>query len=210
MNGDRRHTIPDEEISHEIRMLLRDAECNRAQSCVLAKLIQRVPGALLRRRSLCQRSFIKAAATPWNIRIVDCVRHPEIPERTQLSARNAIGNITSVNEVVATQGKQVSTVASLRRRRQSKHELGTEVIDQLPVCTRIGVMKLVHNDVVESVGQELIKVSLPALKKRNTYVINWEPSELPSFPILVNNKAIKKHNKLGVRLPKQTKGRYNA
>ena len=50
-----------------------------------------------------------------------------------------------------------------------------------------------------------IKVSLPALKKRNTEVIDWEPSELPSCPMLVHNKAIEKHTKVCVYLPKHAK-----
>ena len=50
-----------------------------------------------------------------------------------------------------------------------------------------------------------IKMNLPAPKKRKTEVIQWEPSELPSFPILVNKKAIQKKTKLCVYMPKQTK-----
>ena len=50
-----------------------------------------------------------------------------------------------------------------------------------------------------------IKVSLPAPKKRNTEVIDWEPPELPSCPNRASKKAIKQHTKLCVYLPKQTK-----
>ena len=50
-----------------------------------------------------------------------------------------------------------------------------------------------------------IKMNLPAPKTHKTEVIEWEPSELPSFPILLNKKAIEKHTKLCVYLPKQTK-----
>jgi hypothetical protein len=39
-------------------------------------------------------------------------------------------------------------------------------------------------------------VSLPALIKNNTEVIDREPSELPSVETLVNMNAIKKHAKL--------------
>ena len=52
-----------------------------------------------------------------------------------------------------------------------------------------------------------IKMNLPAPKKRKTEVIEWEPSELPSFPILLSKKAIGKHTKLCVYFPKQTKGK---
>ena len=43
-----------------------------------------------------------------------------------------------------------------------------------------------------------IKMNLPAPKKRKTEVIEWEPSELPSFPILLSKKAIGKHARLCV------------
>ena len=46
--------------------------------------------------------------------------------------------------------------------------------------------------------QRQIKVTLPAPKKRKTHVSEWEPAELPSLPVLVNKKAIKKHTKLSV------------
>ena len=47
-------------------------------------------------------------------------------------------------------------------------------------------------------------MNLPAPKKRKTEVTEWEPSELPSFPILLNKKAIVKHTRLCAYLPKQT------
>ena len=46
--------------------------------------------------------------------------------------------------------------------------------------------------------QSQIKVTLPAPKKRKTHVSEWEPAELPSLPVLVNKKAIKKYTKLSV------------
>jgi hypothetical protein len=41
-----------------------------------------------------------------------------------------------------------------------------------------------------------MKVSLPAPKRRQVNTVQWEYSELPTLPILVNKKAIKKHTKL--------------
>ena len=38
-----------------------------------------------------------------------------------------------------------------------------------------------------------IKVSLPAPKRRKIHAHEWQSSELPSFPILVNKKALDKH-----------------
>ena len=42
------------------------------------------------------------------------------------------------------------------------------------------------------------KVSLPGPKRRKVNMVQWETSELPTIPILVNKKAIKKHIKLFV------------
>ena len=44
-----------------------------------------------------------------------------------------------------------------------------------------------------------VKMHLP--KKRKVEAIEWEPVELPSFPVLVNKKPIKKFTELLVYLP---------
>ena len=54
------------------------------------------------------------------------------------------------------------------------------------------------NLVFETVTWEnKVSFNLPAKKKQKTSV-DWDSSELPSIPILVNKKAIKKHTKLAV------------
>ena len=45
-----------------------------------------------------------------------------------------------------------------------------------------------------------IKVHLPAPKKRKTESVHWGSCDLPSFPLLVNKKAIKAHQRLAVFL----------
>jgi hypothetical protein len=44
--------------------------------------------------------------------------------------------------------------------------------------------------------EQQIKVSLPAPKRRKVTTVQWDSSELPSIPILVNKKAIQKNTKL--------------
>ena len=73
------------------------------------------------------------------------------------------------------------------------------------VIARTSETKEVNLDLDNITWSHNIKMNLPAPKKRKAAVIEWEPSELPSFPILVNKKAIQKKTKLCVYLPKQTK-----
>ena len=48
-------------------------------------------------------------------------------------------------------------------------------------------------------------MTLPAAKKRKTHVSEWDSSELPSLPVLVNKKAITKHTRLMVFLAEKKK-----
>ena len=46
--------------------------------------------------------------------------------------------------------------------------------------------------------EHLIKVSLPGPKRRNVVSVHSESSDMPSIPILVHKKALKKHAQLFV------------
>ena len=45
------------------------------------------------------------------------------------------------------------------------------------------------------------KVTLPGPKKRKVPNVHWDPNEMPSLPIMVHKKALKKNTKLLVFLP---------
>ena len=75
------------------------------------------------------------------------------------------------------------------------------------VITRTSEMKEVRLELDNITWSQNIKMNLHAPKKRKTEVIEREPSEPPSFPILLIKKAIVKHTKLCVYLPKQTTGK---
>ena len=49
------------------------------------------------------------------------------------------------------------------------------------------------------------KVALPGHKRRKVSSANWGPNEMPSLPIMVNKKALKKNTKLLVFLPEKKK-----
>jgi hypothetical protein len=56
----------------------------------------------------------------------------------------------------------LSRDGALRRRRQSQQERRIEVVDEAPVGGRLGVVKLVDDDVVKRVGLEAVEVRLAA------------------------------------------------
>ena len=64
--------------------------------------------------------------------------------------------------------------------------------------TRTTDVKVANLDIEHITWQQEIKVNLPGGKKRKAQPIEWSSSELPSFPALVNKKAIPKHTKLCV------------
>jgi hypothetical protein len=71
------------------------------------------------------------------------------------------------------------------------------------VVTRTSEPKEVNLDLDNVAWSQNIKVSLPAPNKRKTKVLDWDSSELPSFPDLVNKRAVKKRAKLSVFLAKK-------
>ena len=74
------------------------------------------------------------------------------------------------------------------------------------VVTRTSNTKEVNLDLELATWEQHIKVNLPApAKKRKMEVIDWESSQLPSYPCLVNKKAIAKHTKLCVFLADKKK-----
>ena len=74
------------------------------------------------------------------------------------------------------------------------------------VVTKTSNTKEVNLDLELATWEQHIKVNLPApAKKRKMEVIDWEFSQLPSYPCLVNKKAIAKHTKLCVFLADKKK-----
>ena len=61
------------------------------------------------------------------------------------------------------------------------------------VVTRTSVAKDANLDVDMITWTQKIEMSLPAPKRRKTESCVWNCSELPSFPVLVNRKALKTH-----------------
>ena len=52
------------------------------------------------------------------------------------------------------------------------------------------------------------KVTLPGPKRRKVSNVSWDPNEMPSLPIMVNKKALKKNTKLLVFQPEQKKSHH--
>ena len=74
------------------------------------------------------------------------------------------------------------------------------------VVTRTSDAKAVNLDVEMAQWTLSIQMTLPAPKKRKTVPQQyWSSSELPSFPILVNKKALEKHTQLFCFLTKDDK-----
>ena len=73
------------------------------------------------------------------------------------------------------------------------------------MVTRTCNVKECNLDMDQITWQQNIKVNVPAPKKRKVEVLDWETSELPAFPVMVNKKKIEKHVKLCVFLADQKK-----
>jgi hypothetical protein len=75
------------------------------------------------------------------------------------------------------------------------------------VVRRTSDTKEVNLDLENITWEQQIKVNFsgPGFKKRKLEPVEWTSSECPSFPILVNKKAIKKHTQLCVFLADKKK-----
>ena len=74
------------------------------------------------------------------------------------------------------------------------------------VVTRTSDIKAANLDVEMIQWTQQIQMTLPAPKKRKTATQQtWSSSELPSFPILVNRKALEKHTQLVCYMAKDEK-----
>ena len=77
------------------------------------------------------------------------------------------------------------------------------------IVTRTSNPKEANLDLENCTWEQEIKVHLPvpAIKKRKIDPVSWNSHELPSFPVMVNKKAIKKHTKLCVFLSEKAKNK---
>ena len=77
------------------------------------------------------------------------------------------------------------------------------------IVTRTSNPKEANLDLENCSWQQEIKVNLPipAIKKRKIDPVSWSSHELPSFPVMVNKKGIKKHTKLCVFLSEKAKNK---
>ena len=73
------------------------------------------------------------------------------------------------------------------------------------LVTRTSKLQDVNLEIDNVSWEQEIKVSLPGPKRRKTETLTWTSSELPTFPLLVNKKAIKKHTQLCVFLAEKKK-----
>jgi hypothetical protein len=158
MHGSRGHSVAAEELSHEVSVGNGDAERESAAATLLAPDIKRMLGTFLCLDSLRERGRIEPSATPRYWRIVDVICDAEVMERAEVTAFDALGERALVNQVVRAQRQQVSAVHAIGSRGKPKHESRLEMLDHSPIAAGGGVVKLIDDDVVESIGLKLIQV----------------------------------------------------
>ena len=64
------------------------------------------------------------------------------------------------------------------------------------IVTRTSDPKEVNLQLENFTWEQQIKVNFPGSKRRKVDPVQWQPAQCPSFPVLVNKKAIQKHVKL--------------
>ena len=97
---------------------------------------------------------IETVAPPRDVGVVDVVGNAEIMKGAQEPTLDAVDQIASVDEVFSAKSEEVPAVGSLRCGGEPEQETWLEVLDELAVASGGGVVELVNNDVVESVGLE--------------------------------------------------------
>lgn len=142
MDGGGTDTACPEKVSHEIRMADGDAKTECPCPAVLSPLAERSLGSFLCLHCLREPLEIEAPVSPRNRLEVHRIRNAPIVERDELTPANAVDQSALIDEVVTAQGKQVSPVHPLGCRRETEQKAGGEVIDDLAIRGRRGVVEL--------------------------------------------------------------------
>ena len=88
--------------------------------------VEGVLGAFLRLDGLGQRRWVEPAAAPGDRRVVDVVGDPEVAERAQVAALDALGERALVDQVVRAQREQVGAVHAVGGRGKAKQGIRAE------------------------------------------------------------------------------------
>src|SRR5262245_31657793 len=96
-------------------MALGTAEGKHLIAAVLLELFERIRSPSPRRDGFSQLLLVESLAPPGDVRVVDAVRHTEISEVREEATLDRFRHATAIDEVLAAQREQVSTVRSLWR-----------------------------------------------------------------------------------------------
>ena len=139
MDGHRAQALLLEEVGHEVRVALRDAEGQGAGAAALLQLLVGVSGSGLGRDVAGELLLVEAGVAPGDVPVVDLVRHAEVPEAAEEVLLDALDQVAAVDEVLLAQGEEVAAVGALRGGGEGEQELRAEVVDEPAVGRGRGV-----------------------------------------------------------------------
>jgi len=140
LDGHRAQTLLLEEVGHEVRVALRDAEGQGAGAAALLELVVGVSGSGLGRDVAGELLLVEAGVAPGDVPVVDLVRDAEVPEAAEEVLLDARDQVAAVDEVLLAQGEEVAAVGALRGGGEGEQELRAEVIDEAAVGRCRGVV----------------------------------------------------------------------
>ena len=91
-----------EVIRHVVGVAHRAAKADRGTACALAMLFQRIQRARFGRQGGVEGGWIELPGPPWDLRIVDIVRHTEIVEWRQVPRVDPAKQVALVDKIFTT------------------------------------------------------------------------------------------------------------
>jgi hypothetical protein len=97
-----------------------------------------------------ERVRVEAPVPPRDVRVIDDVLQPEVRERHEPPGFDADVETGPEREVVVEQPEDVALVRAVRGRGEPEQESRGDTGEDAAVARRVGVVNLVHDDVVEA------------------------------------------------------------
>ena len=113
MDGHGAPAVLPQEVGHEVRVALGDAESQGAGPAALVELLEGVSGPGLGGDVSGELLLVEAGVAPGDVPVVHLVRHAEVAEAAEEVLLDALHEVAAVDEVLLAESEEVAAVGAL-------------------------------------------------------------------------------------------------
>ena len=113
MDGHGAPAVLPQEVGHEVRVALGDAEGQGAAPAALVELLEGVSGPGLGGDVSGELLLVEAGVAPGDVPIIHLVRHAEVAEAAEEVLLDALDEVAAVDEVLLAESEEVAAVGAL-------------------------------------------------------------------------------------------------